>query len=112
MARCRPWALRAARQQLPRLRLCLVLGEHPRRCRAPAGGVREARPMIAAGIADFRAALPEGGRLLGLDVGTKTIGTALCDAGWTIASAATLIRRTRFARDLDALKALIDAQDV
>ena len=44
--------------------------------------------MIAAGTAEFRAALPGGGRLLGLDVGTRTIGTALCDAGWTIATAA------------------------
>ena len=40
--------------------------------------------MITSAIADFRDALPQGGRLLGLDVGTKTIGTALCDAGWTI----------------------------
>ncbi|MEE2915691.1 MAG: Holliday junction resolvase RuvX, partial [Pseudomonadota bacterium] len=38
--------------------------------------------MIALAAADYRAALPAGGRLLGLDVGTKTIGTALCDAGW------------------------------
>ena len=54
----------------------------------PSGGWRRSRAaMIAAGTADFRAALPEGGRLLGLDVGTKTIGTALCDAGWTIATA-------------------------
>jgi len=68
--------------------------------------------MIAADIADFRAALPEGGRLLGLDVGTKTIGTALCDAGWTIATAAALIRRSKFARDLAALKALVEAQRV
>ena len=68
--------------------------------------------MIAADIADFRAALPEGGRLLGLDVGTKTIGTALCDAGWTIATAAALIRRSKFARDLAALKELIEAQRV
>jgi putative Holliday junction resolvase len=66
--------------------------------------------MIAAGVAEFRAALPEGGRLLGLDVGTKTIGTALCDAGWTIASAAALVRRTRFARDLEALRRLIADQ--
>jgi putative Holliday junction resolvase len=66
--------------------------------------------MIVAGIEAFRDALPEGGRLLGLDVGTRTIGTALCDAGWTIASAATLIRRTKFARDLETLKELIDAQ--
>jgi putative Holliday junction resolvase len=63
-------------------------------------------------IADFRAALPEGGRLLGLDVGTRTIGTALCDAEWVIASPAGLIRRTKFARDLEALKALVAAQQV
>ena len=68
--------------------------------------------MIAASTADFRAALPGGGRLLGLDVGTKTIGTALCDAGWTIATAAGLIRRTKFARDLEALNRTVAAQDV
>jgi putative Holliday junction resolvase len=68
--------------------------------------------MITALAAEYRDALPEGGRLLGLDVGTKTIGTALCDESWTIATAAELIRRTRFARDLEALKALIAAQRV
>jgi putative Holliday junction resolvase len=68
--------------------------------------------MIAADTAEFRAALPAGGRLLGLDVGTKTIGTALCDAGWTIATAAELIRRTKFAKDLAALQRLIAAQRV
>ncbi len=66
--------------------------------------------MISDQVSDFRAALPEGGRLLGLDVGTRTIGTALCDAGWTIASAAALIRRGKFSRDLAALKQLIEAQ--
>lgn len=66
--------------------------------------------MITAAASDFRAALPQGGRLLGLDVGTKTIGTALCDAGWTIASAAELIRRTKFTKDLGALQALARAQ--
>ena len=66
--------------------------------------------MIAADTAEFRAALPGGGRLLGLDVGTKTIGTALCDAGWTIASAAALVRRTKFSKDLEALKTLAEAQ--
>jgi putative Holliday junction resolvase len=68
--------------------------------------------MIAAGTADYREALPDGGRLLGLDVGTRTIGTALCDAGWTIASAAELVRRTRFAKDLEVLQTLIAAQRV
>ena len=68
--------------------------------------------MIAARAPDFREALPDGGRLLGLDVGTKTIGTALCDAGWTIATAAELIRRTKFAKDVERLQRLIAAQSV
>ncbi|WP_395611826.1 Holliday junction resolvase RuvX [Allosphingosinicella sp.] len=68
--------------------------------------------MITAIASDFRAALPAGGRLLGLDVGTKTIGTALCDAGWTIASAAELIRRAKFTKDLGSLRALAEAQSV
>ena len=68
--------------------------------------------MITLAVAEFREALPGGGRLLGLDVGTKTIGTALCDAGWTFASPALLIRRTKFTRDKEALAALIAAQSV
>ena len=68
--------------------------------------------MIAASPADFREALPGGGRLLGLDVGTKTIGIALCDAQWTIATAAELIKRTKFTADLNKLEALIAAQAV
>lgn len=66
--------------------------------------------MIVADIAAFRDALPAGGRLLGLDVGTRTIGTALCDAQWTFATPAELIRRSKFAKDLAALRALAEAQ--
>lgn len=68
--------------------------------------------MIATAATEFSAALPGGGRLLGLDVGTKTIGTALCDAGWSFASPAALIRRTRFTADKAALGAMIAAQSV
>ena len=68
--------------------------------------------MIRDKVADFRAALPQGGRLIGLDVGTKTIGTALCDAQWTFASPAETIRRSKFAKDLGALRELIAAQQV
>lgn len=60
----------------------------------------------------FREALPHGGRLLGLDVGTKTIGVALCDAGWSFASPAELIRRTKFQKDKTALAAIVAAQMV
>ena len=68
--------------------------------------------MITLSAAQFRDALPNGGRLIGLDVGTKTIGTALCDAGWSFASPALLIRRTKFQKDKAALAEIIKAQAV
>nr|WP_295374843.1 Holliday junction resolvase RuvX [uncultured Sphingosinicella sp.] len=68
--------------------------------------------MIAASTSGFRDALPTGGRLLGLDVGTKTIGVALCDAQWTFATPAELIRRTKFSADLERMRALVSAQNV
>ncbi len=68
--------------------------------------------MITAEKSAFREALPSGGRLIGLDVGTKTIGTALCDAGWTIASPADLIRRSKFSVEKALLTRMIAAQAV
>jgi putative Holliday junction resolvase len=62
--------------------------------------------MIAANATYFAAALPgHGGRLAGLDVGTKTIGLATCDASWTYATPAETLKRTKFTADLEALKA-------
>ncbi|MCC7394413.1 MAG: Holliday junction resolvase RuvX [Sphingomonadaceae bacterium] len=63
-------------------------------------------------VTTFAAALPDGGRLLGLDVGTQTIGTALCDAGWSFASPALLIKRTRFTADKAAIGAIIGREQV
>jgi putative Holliday junction resolvase len=68
--------------------------------------------VIAETASEFRAALPSGGRLGGLDVGSKTIGVALCDAGWTFASAAETLKRGKFSTDLEVLRALLDAQQV
>ena len=68
--------------------------------------------MITSRAAEFREALPGGGRLLGLDVGTRTIGAALCDSGWAIATPAELIKRGKFTTDLERLKSLISAQNV
>lgn len=68
--------------------------------------------MITEDRALFREALPEGGRLIGLDVGTKTIGTALCDAGWSFASPAVLVNRTKFSADKAQLATLIRQQSV
>ena len=51
-----------------------------------------------------------GGRMIGLDVGTKTIGLALCDAGWSIASPAHTIARTKFTKDKAILAGFITEQ--
>ncbi len=59
--------------------------------------------MVFESTLDFRNALSEGGVLIGLDLGTKTIGTAFCDAGWTFASPADLISRSKFSKDKTAL---------
>ena len=63
--------------------------------------------MITTSAAEFREVLPQGGVLIGLDVGTKTIGTAFCDAGWSFASPADLIVRSKFAKDKAALQGAI-----
>lgn len=56
--------------------------------------------------------LPPGKRVLGLDLGTKTIGLALSDTGRSIATAWTTIRRTKFQKDADELLRLAAQQDV
>ncbi len=55
--------------------------------------------MICTTVAEYREALPDGGVLLALDLGSNTIGTAFCDAGWSFASPAGLIRRAKFTQD-------------
>ena len=62
---------------------------------------------------EMRQRVPPGLRLLGLDVGTKTIGVALSDTRLVIASPLeTLRRRGRFRDDAAALLALIDRHGV
>ncbi|WP_070150890.1 Holliday junction resolvase RuvX [Sphingobium phenoxybenzoativorans] len=68
--------------------------------------------MITADRTAFRDWLPQGGRLIGMDVGTKTIGLALCDAGWSIASPAHTINRGKFTKDKAALAEFMGQQQV
>ena len=63
-------------------------------------------------LAELRGAVPRGRRLMGLDLGSKTIGIALSDSGFAIASPLQTLRRRKFTADAAALKALIDAHDV
>ena len=68
--------------------------------------------LISTSATTFRDALPHGGVLLGLDTGTKTIGTALCDAGWRFASAGKTIMRRKFTVDKAIIKELIAERSV
>ena len=58
-------------------------------------------------IEDFVTLLPPQGRLLGLDVGKKTIGLALSDASRLIASPLFTIERSSFKKDMAQLAAFI-----
>jgi putative Holliday junction resolvase len=60
----------------------------------------------------LREAVAPGSRLLGLDVGTKTIGLALSDTRLVIASPLETIRRRRFRDDAAALFAFVDRHNV
>jgi putative Holliday junction resolvase len=68
--------------------------------------------LISIDTSEFAAALPGGGKLAGLDVGTKTIGVAICDAGWHFAGPAETIRRTKFTQDLRALEEFISRESI
>ena len=63
-------------------------------------------PTLDEGLARL-VALPRGQRLIGLDLGTKTIGVALSDVERSIASPLETIARTKFTQDAERLRALI-----
>jgi putative Holliday junction resolvase len=54
-------------------------------------------------VDELAARLPPSAALMGLDLGTKTIGLAISDAGRRIASPLTTIIRTKFRADAAAL---------
>ena len=56
--------------------------------------------------------LAEGGALLGLDLGTKTIGVATCDAGWRYATAGKTITRSKFTKDCGALRTIVTERKI
>ena len=68
--------------------------------------------MITTAAPDFAAHFPNGGRLAGLDVGTKTIGLATCDVNWSFATPDKTIIRKKFSTDLETLKAVLAAHSI
>ena len=63
--------------------------------------------MIFETIEEFAAALPPNGALMGLDLGTKTIGVALSDARRNVASAKLTVKRKKFGIDAAQLQDII-----
>ena len=63
-------------------------------------------------IADFKAALMPNTRLLGLDLGEKTIGLALSDTQLTIATPMLTLKRGKFAADAARIDEIVAKQQV
>jgi putative Holliday junction resolvase len=63
-------------------------------------------------VEQFATLLQGRGRLLGLDLGTKTIGLAISDSNWSIASAVKTIRRTKFTADVQEMLEFATAEKV
>lgn len=68
--------------------------------------------IVTTDAGDFAARLPARGRLLALDIGTKTIGLATASADWAFASARQTLKRTRPSADVEALKTLAAAEGI
>lgn len=64
-------------------------------------------PAVTDNALVFGDALPDGGALLGLDLGTKTIGIATCDAGWRFSTAGKTIARSKFTKDCGKLREIV-----
>ncbi|WP_324828030.1 Holliday junction resolvase RuvX [Qipengyuania zhejiangensis] len=69
-------------------------------------------PIVTDNALDFGDTLPDGGALLALDVGTKTVGIATCDAGWRYATAGKTISRGKFGKDSEALRAIVEQRSI
>ncbi len=67
-------------------------------------------PLVA--IEDLPKLLARDARLLGLDLGTKTIGLALSDVTRTVATPYDTIRRTKFTADIKPIQELIETTQV
>lgn len=63
-------------------------------------------------LRELKAGIQRGYRLIGLDVGSKTIGVALSDTTLTIATPMETIARTKFRNDAARLAAIVAEQKV
>jgi putative Holliday junction resolvase len=62
-------------------------------------------------LANLKKELKSGERLVGLDLGTKTIGIAISDLSFSIATPVKTLARTKFGKDAEALLAYFAAEN-
>ncbi|MCJ2183177.1 Holliday junction resolvase RuvX [Novosphingobium sp. 1949] len=74
---------------------------------APSSSSPAPAALVTTSVLDYRDAFADAGALLGLDLGTQTIGTAFCDPGWRFASPGKTLKRGKFGADKAALVELI-----
>ena len=68
--------------------------------------------MIFDDLDQLKAAAQANRRILGLDMGSKTIGLAVSDVTHMIATPLETIKRTRFSKDLESLNQIIIKHDI
>ena len=68
--------------------------------------------MVFQSLSELIKYLPKKSRLLGLDVGRKTIGLAVSDSDMKIATTVGTIRRSKFTKDVKNLDAIITERQV
>jgi len=68
--------------------------------------------VIVEDIADFAAALAPGRALIGLDLGSRTIGVAVSDRMLSVASPLETVRRKKFNQDAARLLEIIAAREL
>jgi putative Holliday junction resolvase len=68
--------------------------------------------MAIVDLRKMKALLKPNERLLGLDIGAKTIGLALSDVSLKVATPMETITRTRFRKDAEAIVRIVDKQGI
>jgi putative Holliday junction resolvase len=63
-------------------------------------------------LTDFKLTLGLELRLLGLDVGKKTIGLAISNSAYTIGSPLETIRRTKFTKDAERISEVVEENEI
>lgn len=68
--------------------------------------------MAIIDVMNLRPALAAKARLLGIDVGSKTLGLAISNSALTVASPLLTLKRGKFAADAEKLRGIMEERDV